>query len=73
MTQETYHVSGMHCLGCGRAIKKYLEKNAHVQSVMADSLDTTIVVTYDDAKLDQTFILEAVGRFGYTAVKKETT
>ncbi len=71
MTIETYKVNGMHCVGCGRAIRKLLEKNAHIESVVTDTYDTEIVVTYDEAHVDRQIILDAVGRFGYKAVKKE--
>lgn len=72
MTVETYKVNGMHCVGCGRAIRKLLEKNKYVESVVTDTYETTIVVTYDEAHVDRQFILDSVGRFGYKAVKKET-
>lgn len=72
MTVETYQVKGMHCVGCGRAIRKLLEKNKYVESVVTDTYETTIVVTYDEAQVDRQFILDSVGRFGYKAVKKES-
>ncbi len=72
MTKETYKVNGMHCVGCGRAIRKLLEKNPHVESVVTDTYETTVVITYDEQNVDRAFIVESVGRFGYKAVPQES-
>lgn len=67
MRKETYDVTGMTCSSCVRHVEKAVEKQPGVKKVTVNLLKNSMVVDYDENKLNQTEIEHAVSDAGYGA------
>lgn len=67
MRKETYDVTGMTCSSCVRHVEKAVEKQPGVKKVTVNLLKNSMVVDYDENKLNQSEIENAVSDAGYGA------
>lgn len=67
MRKETYDVTGMTCSSCVRHVEKAVEKQPGVKKVTVSLLKNSMVVDYDENKLNQAEIEHAVSDAGYGA------
>lgn len=67
MRKETYDVTGMTCSSCVRHVEKAVEKQPGVKKVTVNLLKNSMVVDYDENKLNQAEIEHAVSDAGYEA------
>ncbi|KIC04238.1 copper-exporting ATPase [Ligilactobacillus ruminis DPC 6832] len=67
MRKETYDVTGMTCSSCVRHVEKAVEKQPGVKKVTVNLLKNSMVVDYDENKLNQVEIEHAVSDAGYGA------
>lgn len=67
MLKETYDVTGMTCSSCVRHVEKAVEKQPGVKKVTVNLLKNSMVVDYDENKLNQEEIEHAVSDAGYGA------
>ena len=67
MRKETYDVTGMTCSSCVRHVEKAVEKQPGVKKVTVNLLKNSMVVDYDENKLNQAEIEHAVSDAGYGA------
>lgn len=67
MKKETYDVTGMTCSSCVRHVEKAVEKQPGVKKVTVNLLKNSMVVDYDENKLNQAEIEHAVSDAGYGA------
>lgn len=67
MRKETYDVTGMTCSSCVRHVEKAAEKQPGVKKVTVNLLKNSMVVDYDENKLNQAEIEHAVSDAGYGA------
>ncbi len=67
MRKETYNVTGMTCSSCVRHVEKAVSRQPGVRKVTVNLLKNSMVVEYDENKLDQTEIEHAVSDAGYGA------
>lgn len=70
--QQTYHVRGMTCGHCARAVISELEALATVTAVTVDVVpegDSTVIVA-SSVELAQDAVIGAIGRAGYQFVGK---
>ena len=67
MRKETYDVTGMTCSSCVRHVEKAVEKQPGVKKVTVNLLKNSMVVDYDENKLNQAEIEHAVSYAGYGA------
>lgn len=67
MRKETYDVNGMTCSSCVRHVEKAVEKQPGVKKVTVNLLKNSMVVDYDENKLNQAEIEHAVSDAGYGA------
>lgn len=67
MRKETYDVTGMTCSSCVRHVEKAVEKQPGVKKVTVNLLKNSMVVDYDENKLNQAEIENAVSDAGYGA------
>ena len=65
MRKETYDVTGMTCSSCVRHVEKAVEKQPGVKKVTVNLLKNSMVVDYDENKLNQAEIEHAVSDAGY--------
>ncbi len=67
MRKETYDVTGMTCSSCVRHVEKAVEKQPGVKKVTVNLLKNSMIVDYDENKLNQAEIESAVSDAGYGA------
>ena len=67
MRKETYDVTGMTCSSSVRHVEKAVEKQPGVKKVTVNLLKNSMVVDYDENKLNQSEIEHAVSDAGYGA------
>lgn len=67
MLKETYDVTGMTCSSCVRHVEKAVEKQPGVKKVTVNLLKNSMVVDYDENKLNHAEIEHAVSDAGYGA------
>ncbi len=59
------HVEGMSCTGCETRIENVLRKMEGIIEVKGDYNNSSVDVTYDEAKLGQAGMAEAIEKLGY--------
>lgn len=64
--KKRYKVEGMECVGCTIAVEGALEDVPGVKSASADYIRQVADVEYDESRVSETQIAEAVERAGYT-------
>lgn len=63
----------MHCASCETKIKGNLRFEKGVKEIATSVPDQTVTITYDADKTNETTLIAAFSKFGYTAKKVETT
>ena len=63
-------VYGMTCAACSSRIEKVLNKQEGVQQASVNLANETATVEYNPGMLDQTAIIEKIGKLGYDAKEK---
>lgn len=66
MTKKTYKVNGMHCTSCAMIIEGELE-DVGVQA-RCSYIKETLDVDFDEGKISEKTIHDAVSKAGYTVV-----
>ena len=66
VVEATINIGGMHCEMCVSSIEKGVTELAGIVSVDVSLEDSTAVVSYDKAQLEQAKIEKAIEKRGYT-------
>ncbi len=67
MIKKKFEVTGMTCSACSSRIEKDLSKLGGVDNVSVNLLSNNMMVTYDEANIDENQIIKAVENAGYGA------
>lgn len=67
MKKEKFDVTGMTCSACSSRVEKCVSRLEGVQEVSVNLLTNSMVVGYDEEKLDEQGIVNAVEKAGYGA------
>lgn len=68
MNSKKYDIKGMTCTACALTIERQLSKLEGVESVAVNYATEQMLVNYDEASINDTFIEEAVVKVGYEAI-----
>jgi Cu+-exporting ATPase len=68
MTKKTFRVSDMYCVNCAIRIESLEDSLPGVRSVSASYKKGQMTVEYDETRLNESQIVAAVKRLGYTAL-----
>lgn len=68
MKKEKFDVTGMTCSACSSRVEKCVSRLEGVQEVSVNLLTNSMVVGYDEEKLDEQGIVNAVEKAGYGAL-----
>ena len=69
--KQKFDVTGMSCAACSARVEKCVSKLEGVDNVAVNLLANSMVVEYDESKLDAGGISVAVEKAGYGAFPKE--
>jgi P-type Cu+ transporter len=67
MTRKQFRIEGMHCVGCAMTIDSALEDLHGVVSASTSYAKQIANVVYDDSKVTEEQVVEAVREAGYRA------
>ena len=67
MIKKTFRVTDMHCTNCAMVLEGIEDDLPGIRQVTASYQKMQMTVEYDEAKVSETQILEAVKSKGYTA------
>ena len=67
MVKKTFRVSDMHCTNCAMRIEEIEDDLPGIKQVSASYKKMNMTVEYDETKVSEAQILEAVKSKGYTA------
>lgn len=67
MIKKKFRVQGMHCVGCAMTVDGALEDLAGVKSASTSYAKQVVEVVYDEKKVSEQALIEAVRQAGYTA------
>ena len=67
MIKKTFRVSDMHCPNCAMTLEGIEDDLPGIRQISASYQKMQMTVEYDEAKVSETQILEAVKSKGYTA------
>jgi len=68
MKKNKFTVKGMHCVGCAMLVDEALEDLSGVKSAAANYAKQYVEIEYDDKKVAETQLVDAVKKAGYTLV-----
>lgn len=68
MIKQTFQVIDMHCANCAMSIEAIEDDLPGIKQISASYHKMQMTVEYDETKVSQAQILEAVKNKGYTAV-----
>jgi copper chaperone CopZ len=68
MIKKTFRVSDMHCPNCAMTLEGLEDDLPGIRQISASYQKMQIMVEYDEAKVSEAQILEAIKSKGYTAV-----
>ena len=68
MITKTFRVADMHCTNCAMKIEEIEDDLPGVKRVSASYQKMNMIVEYDETKVSEAQILEAVKSRGYTAI-----
>ncbi len=68
MIKRTFRVTDMHCTNCAMKIEEIEDDLPGVRQVSASYRKMQMTVEYDDSRVSEAQILEAVKQKGYTAL-----
>ena len=66
MTDKTLNVEGMSCAHCKAAVEGELDKLSGVEAASADIEKGTVEVSYDESRVGNEQLVEAIEEAGYT-------
>ena len=66
MIKRTFRVTDMHCTNCAMVIEEIEDDLPGIRQATASYQKMQLTVEYDEAKVSETQIMEAVRRKGYT-------
>lgn len=67
MRKETFDITGMTCSACANRIEKMVSKQSGAEEVAVNLLKNSMVVNFDETKLSEDGIIQAVEKAGYGA------
>jgi copper chaperone CopZ len=67
MIKKTYRVTDMHCTNCAMTLEGIEDDLPGIRQISASYQKMQMTVEYDEAKVSEAQILEAVKSKGYTA------
>lgn len=70
--KQKFDVTGMTCSSCSAHVEKGVRKLSGVNQVAVNLLSNNMTVEYDEGKLNETQIIEAVEQAGYGAFVRQT-
>ena len=70
MIKKQFRVQGMHCVGCAMTVDGALEDLAGVKSASTSYAKQVVEVVYDETKVTEKKLIEAVQKAGYTALSE---
>lgn len=73
MKRKTFNVTGMSCAACSARVQNAVEKLDGIETCSVNLLKNTMDTMFDDTKLDETAIINAVKKAGYSADVQENT
>lgn len=65
MRTDTYTVNDIHCAGCEQTITTLVGDVAGVHRVEPDHRTNRVVITYDESRVDDTAVREALANSGF--------
>lgn len=65
--KEKFEVTGMTCSACSATVEKHIKKLEGVDSVNVNLLGNSMIVSFDEKKLNEDKIIETVKNAGYSA------
>lgn len=65
--KEKFEVTGMTCSACSATVEKHVKKLEGVDSVNVNLLGNSMIVSFDEKKLNEDKIIETVKNAGYSA------
>lgn len=68
MTKQRLQICGMHCVGCAMTIDGALEDLAGVQSANTSYVRQWVDIQYDERKLTEQQIIDAIRSAGYEVI-----
>lgn len=68
MVKKTFRVTDMHCTNCAMTIEAIEDDLPGIKQVAASYQRMQMTVEYDETKVSEAQILEAVKNKGYTAI-----
>lgn len=73
MTRKTFDVIGMSCAACSARVQGAVEKLKGVSSCSVNLLKNTMDVTFDETEINESAIISAVKKAGYSANLRDKT
>ena len=67
MIKRQFRVQGMHCVGCAMTVDGALEDLAGVKSASTSYAKQVVDVVYDETKVNEKALIDAVNKAGYSA------
>jgi len=67
MIKKQFRVQGMHCVGCAMTVDGALEDLAGVKSASTSYAKQVVDVVYDETKVNEKALIDAVNKAGYSA------
>lgn len=68
MIKKTFRVTDMHCTNCAMRIEEIEDELPGVRQITASYQKMQMIVEYDDSKVSDAQLIEAVKKKGYTAL-----
>lgn len=68
MIKKTFQVTDMHCTNCAMRIEELEDDLPGIRQVLASYQKMRVIVEYDETRVSEAQILEAVKKKGYTAL-----
>jgi copper ion binding protein len=66
MTKTKFQIKGMHCVGCAMTIEGALEDLEGVKSANANYAKQSAEVEYDDKRVTEKQLIDAIQESGYS-------
>ena len=70
MVKKIFRVTDMHCTNCAMRIEEIEDELPGVRQISASYQKMQMTVEYDDSRVNEDQILEAVKKKGYTALRE---
>ena len=70
MVKKIFRVTDMHCTNCAMRIEEIEDELSGVRQISASYKKMQMAVEYDDSRVNEDQILEAVKKKGYTALRE---